>query len=69
MKDSFPILIAENNMASREIQEKGLLKAGFEAVSVENGKQVFQILKKDFYPLVIAGWRMPEMDGPELCTP
>jgi two-component system cell cycle response regulator len=67
MKDSFPILIAEDNVVSRKILEKGLLKAGFEVVSVENGKEAFQILKSDFCPIVITDWKMPEMDGPELC--
>jgi diguanylate cyclase (GGDEF)-like protein len=67
MKDSFPILIAEDNAVSRKILEKCLFKAGFEVVSVENGKEAFQILKNDFYPIVITDWKMPEMDGTELC--
>ena len=67
IKDPFPILIAEDNMVSRKILEKCLLKAGFDVVSVENGNEAFQILKNDFYPIVITDWKMPEMDGPELC--
>lgn len=67
MKDAFPILIAEDNPVSRKLLEKGLLKAGFEVVSVENGKEAFQILKNKFFPIVITDWKMPEMDGLELC--
>ena len=67
MKDAFPILIAEDNQVSRKLLEKGLMKAGFEVVSVENGKEAFHILKREFFPIVITDWKMPEMDGLELC--
>ncbi len=67
MPDAFPILIAEDNVVSRKILEKGLIKAGFDVVSVENGKEAFKILKNDFFPIVITDWNMPEMTGPELC--
>ena len=67
MMDVFPILIAEDNVVSRKILEKGLIKAGFDVVSVENGKEAFKILKDDFFPMVITDWNMPEMTGPELC--
>jgi diguanylate cyclase (GGDEF)-like protein len=67
MMDAFPILIAEDNVVSRKILEKGLIKAGFDVVSVENGKEAFKILKDDFFPIVITDWNMPEMTGQELC--
>ena len=67
MTDRFPILIAEDNVVSRKILEKGLVKAGFEVVSVENGKEAFQNLMNHFFPIVITDWNMPEMSGLELC--
>jgi len=67
MKDGFPILIAEDNLVSRKLLEKSLIKAGFQVVSVENGKEAFRRLKNEFFPIVITDWKMPEMNGPELC--
>lgn len=67
MKNSFPILIAEDNPVDRKLLEKMLIKAGYEVVSAENGREALMILKKDFFPLVITDWIMPEMNGLELC--
>ena len=67
MKDSFPILIAEDNPVSKTLLEKSLIKAGYEVVSANDGREAFKILKKDFFPIVITDWMMPEMDGLELC--
>ncbi|MCK4485137.1 MAG: diguanylate cyclase, partial [Desulfobacterales bacterium] len=67
MKNSFPILIAEDNPVDRKLLEKMLVKAGYEVVSAENGREALMILKKDFFPLVITDWIMPEMNGLELC--
>ena len=67
MNNSFPILIAEDDLVSRKLLEKALIKAGYLVVSVKNGREAFSTLKKQFFPIVITDWLMPEMDGLELC--
>ncbi|MDY7035866.1 MAG: diguanylate cyclase [Thermodesulfobacteriota bacterium] len=67
MNNSFPILIAEDDLVSRKLLEKALIKGGYPVVSVKNGREAFSTLKKQFFPIVITDWLMPEMDGLELC--
>jgi len=67
VKKHFPILIAEDNPVSLKILEKTLLKAGYEVFSVENGRKAIEAFDKRFYPIIIADWMMPDIDGLELC--
>ena len=67
MEHSFPILIAEDSLVSRKLLEKTLVRAGYRVTSVENGKRAVELLKKQFFPIVLTDWMMPEMDGLELC--
>ena len=64
---SFPVLLAEDQKISRKITEKILQKAGISVTSVENGKQALELFKKQFFPIILSDWMMPEMDGIELC--
>ena len=66
-QDSFPVLIAEDNPVARRLLEKNLTKAGHTVVAANNGKEAFELFKKDFFPIVLTDWMMPEMDGVELC--
>ncbi len=65
--DNFPILIAEDDAVTRMLLKKTLIKEGHEVVSVENGQKAFDLLKENFFPIVLTDWMMPEMDGLELC--
>ncbi|MFO7740194.1 MAG: diguanylate cyclase [Desulfatiglandaceae bacterium] len=67
LKQSFPILVAEDDPVSRKILEKTLTKAEYEVVSVENGKKALDTLGKRFFPIILTDWMMPEMDGLQLC--
>ncbi len=66
-KDTFRILVAEDNAVYRKLLEKTLNKAGYEAVIVENGSQALDIFKNTFFPMVITDWTMPKMNGIKLC--
>nr|HID58048.1 response regulator [Desulfobacterales bacterium] len=66
-EDHFTLLIAEDDPVSRKILETTLTKAGYEVVSVENGRKAFELFKERFFPIVLTDWVMPEMDGLELC--
>ena len=66
-KDSFPILIAEDNAVSRKLLEKSLAKAGHNVVAAANGRMAFEMFRETFFPMVLTDWMMPEMDGIALC--
>jgi two-component system cell cycle response regulator len=66
-KDSFPILIAEDNAVSRKLLEKSLGKAGHDVVAAANGRMAFEMFRETFFPMVLTDWMMPEMDGIALC--
>ncbi len=67
MDDNFPILLAEDNAVSRMVLENILKHAGYEVVSVENGKKALEVMNERFFPMILTDWLMPEMDGLELC--
>ncbi len=62
------ILIAEDEALSRRLLEKTLERAGYEVITVENGKQALEQLCKHEGPrLALLDWVMPELDGPGVC--
>jgi len=67
MNKRYPILLAEDNPISRKMLEKILVREGFDVRCVENGKEALALFKKEFFPIVLTDWVMPEMEGPELC--
>ena len=60
-------MIAEDNAVSRKLLEKILIKGGHEVVSAENGREALELFNKDFFPIILTDWLMPEMNGIELC--
>jgi two-component system, cell cycle response regulator len=66
-KKLFPLLLVEDQEISRKLTEKFLHKAKINVTSVENGKKAFDLFKKQFFPIILSDWMMPEMDGLELC--
>lgn len=64
---SIPILVVDDDLISQTILVKSLKKAGHVTASANNGNEALEILEKQFYPIVITDWMMPEMDGLELC--
>jgi diguanylate cyclase (GGDEF)-like protein len=63
----FPVLVVEDQPVSRLRLVKTLVKAGYEVVAVENGRQALDAMEKRYFPLVLTDWMMPEMDGLDLC--
>jgi two-component system, cell cycle response regulator len=66
-KKLFPVLLVEDQEISRKLTEKILHKAEINVTSVENGRKALELFKKQFYPIILSDWMMPEMDGLELC--
>ena len=44
-----------------------LKKRGHEVVAVENGLLAWEAFQKEYFPVLISDWMMPEMDGLALC--
>ena len=62
------ILIAEDDPAYRRLLEDILVKWGYDVVVARDGMEAYQILLTDNAPkLAILDWKMPEMEGIEVC--
>jgi len=62
------ILIAEDDVTSRNMLAATLKKSGHEVVETANGLDAWAALQKPDAPkIAIFDWMMPEMDGLELC--
>lgn len=61
------ILIAEDDRLSRELMKDMLETAGHEAVLADDGRQAWDLFCEDTFRLIVSDWRMPYVDGLELC--
>jgi PAS domain S-box-containing protein len=64
-----PVLVADDNAASRQILGETLRRLGFRPMLVESGAAALTALREapasDPFRLVLADWKMPGMDGLE----
>jgi PleD family two-component response regulator len=69
-KTSYKILVAEDDTFQRHALLDLLTMCGYEAITVENGKQAMEQLKNELneFDLVLLDLYMPEMDGFEVLT-
>lgn len=67
MKNRFPILVVDDDIVSRKVVQKHLLKADFEVSTAANGTEALDLFDQNFFPIIITDWMMPEIDGPQLC--
>ncbi len=65
--ENFPILVVDDDIVSRTVLEKHLVKAGFSVVTAANGVEALDHFDRQFFPIVLTDWMMPEIDGPQLC--
>ena len=61
------ILLAEDDLSTRMLMTRYLKKAGYEVDAVENGSEALGRMIKQYYPMLVTDWEMPEMDGVALC--
>lgn len=67
MKKDFPVLVVDDDIVSRTVVEKHLLRAGFRVATAANGSHALEQFDQQFFPIVLTDWMMPEIDGPKLC--
>lgn len=66
--DQNKILIADDDLISRALLKKVLADTVEAEVLVAcDGQEAWDIIQRDFTPLVIADWMMPRINGLELC--
>ena len=63
MPNPIKILIAEDDLAMREISTHKLTAAGFEVKQAEDGKQALEIIPQMKPDLIMLDLMMPEVDG------
>ena len=61
------ILIAEDEMVTRRLLEKFLTDIGHTVKAVSNGTEAWQSFLQEKTRVIISDWRMPDLDGLELC--
>ncbi len=61
------ILYVDDDEPQRTSMKHYVSMLGYDIRAVGNPEEALEILKKDFYPLIITDLEMPEMDGAELC--
>ncbi len=62
------ILIAEDDLTTRQLLKTILMKWGYDVIDASNGNEAWQALQAEEAPrLAILDWKMPGMDGTEIC--
>jgi signal transduction histidine kinase len=61
------IVVVDDDASQRTLTELILKKAGHTSITVSNGLEAFEIIKKHPIRIVVTDWLMPFMNGLELC--
>ncbi len=61
------ILIAEDDTTSRLLLGASLRQLGHEVTATVNGEEAWDALQREYFPILISDWMMPDLDGIELC--
>ena len=61
------VLVVDDDPLMRERLEVLVLAAGFEVSTATSGREALDVLRRDYCPIVISDWSMPDMNGVELC--
>ena len=61
------ILVVDDDQVSRRMLEGLLSKQGYEVLVAANGREAWEIYRRENISVVITDWIMPEVDGLRLC--
>ncbi|PCJ21660.1 MAG: diguanylate cyclase response regulator [Gammaproteobacteria bacterium] len=64
--ERYPILVVEDDNTSRLRLVKTLQQNNYQVSSACNGREALELFEKQFFPLVLTDWEMPELSGIEL---
>lgn len=62
-----PVIIAEDDAASRILLRRHLEGAGYAVTECADGQEALEAIRRIGGGVVVADWRMPRLDGLELC--
>ncbi|MEM7312227.1 MAG: response regulator, partial [Planctomycetota bacterium] len=63
---SYRLLVAEDNVATAQIEKFALEQAGYDVTTAANGSEAWDQLAESEFDLVLADEQMPRMTGREL---
>lgn len=61
------VLVVENDDASRRALAKAVMTLGYDCRTARDGREAWEYHRVDRADVVLSDWRMPNMDGVELC--
>jgi len=61
------VLVVDDEYASLEVLALLLTGEGFRVLTADNGEQALELLQAESISVVITDYKMPKMDGSELC--
>jgi diguanylate cyclase (GGDEF)-like protein len=61
------VLVVENDDASRRALAKAVTTLGYDCRTARDGMEAWEYQRSDRADVVLSDWRMPRMDGVELC--
>jgi len=66
-KSDYTLLIAEDELEITKFLKQGLSEEGYKCLSVKNGIEAIEMVKKETVNLILLDWMMPKMKGIEVC--
>jgi DNA-binding response OmpR family regulator len=66
-KSDYTILIAEDELEIARFLKQGIAEEGYKCLSVNNGIEAIDLVKKENISLILLDWMMPKMKGIEVC--
>lgn len=64
----FRILVVEDDLETRQLYHRALVKNGYSVRSVANGVEALELIDEEYFDLIISDIMMPEMSGYELAA-
>ena len=61
------VLVVDDELIARRAAAHTLQQAGYDVTTAQDGREALDILARGQHRLVVTDWRMPGMDGVELC--
>jgi len=61
------ILVAEDDLVSRNLLKKTLKQFGHEVTAYNNGAEAWEDYNSNPYRVIVSDWLMPELDGLDFC--